>query len=80
MSLLDEVKAKLQASFSDAEVEVIDESQDHVGHNQDNAHFHVIIKSKDLEGKSRVEQHQMVYAVLGEELKTTVHALRITVK
>jgi len=80
VNLVEDVKTKLENSFTDAEVEVMDESRDHEGHGQTNAHLHVLIKSSDFDDKSRVEQHQLIYKALEEELKTTVHALRITVK
>ena len=33
--------------------------------------------SKEFNGKSRIEQHKMVYTALSEELKEDLHALSI---
>ena len=38
-------------------------------------HFRAVIVSAAFEGKSRIEQHQAVYAALGELMKGPVHAL-----
>ncbi len=43
----------------------------------DNDHFHVTIKAKEFEGKSRLQQHQMVYEALGATMKADLHALSI---
>ena len=43
----------------------------------DNNHFSAEIVSKEFNGKSRIEQHKMVYNALSEELKEDLHALSI---
>ena len=43
----------------------------------DNNHFSAEIKSKEFNGKTRLEQHKMVYNSLSEELKEDLHALTI---
>ena len=43
----------------------------------DNNHFSAEIKSKEFNGKTRLEQHKMVYNRLSEELKEELHALTI---
>ena len=43
----------------------------------DNNHFSAEIKSKEFNGKTRLEQHKMVYNSLSEELKEYLHALSI---
>ncbi|MFQ5744737.1 MAG: BolA family protein [Acidobacteriota bacterium] len=40
-------------------------------------HFRVEVISSVFNGKSLVEQHQMVYAAVGGELTNAVHALSI---
>jgi BolA family transcriptional regulator, general stress-responsive regulator len=75
------ISAKLMQSFAPAALEVIDESHQHAGHSGARAdgesHFRVKIVSEAFRGKSRVEQHRMVNAVLAQELKERVHALAI---
>ena len=40
-------------------------------------HFQAEVEAPQFEGKSRVEQHQMVYAAVGERLGGEVHALAL---
>jgi len=40
-------------------------------------HFEATVISPAFEGKSRVAQHQMVYAALGENMKQAIHALAL---
>jgi acid stress-induced BolA-like protein IbaG/YrbA len=41
----------------------------------DGAHFEAIVVSDVFEGKSMVEQHQMVYQALGDKMRAEIHAL-----
>ena len=41
----------------------------------DGRHFEAVIVSPAFRGKSRVQQHQLVYAILGERMREEVHAL-----
>ena len=41
----------------------------------DGQHFEAIIVSADFEGKSLIQRHQMVYCVLGDKMKSQIHAL-----
>ena len=41
----------------------------------DGDHFEATVVSDAFEGKSSVQQHQMVYAALGELMQGAVHAL-----
>lgn len=41
----------------------------------DGEHFEAIIVSNEFAGKSRVQQHQVVYRALGERMKSEIHAL-----
>jgi len=40
-------------------------------------HFEMEVASASFAGKSRVAQHQMVYAALGEHMKAAIHALAL---
>jgi stress-induced morphogen len=40
-------------------------------------HFKAVIVAKEFAGKSRVEQHQLVYRALGELMAGAVHALAL---
>jgi acid stress-induced BolA-like protein IbaG/YrbA len=41
----------------------------------DGAHFEAIVVSDQFEGKSMVQQHQMVYRALGDKMRAEIHAL-----
>lgn len=62
-------------------LEVIDESYLHKGHmeNAIETHFHIAIKSKKLEGLSKIAQHRMINKLLEKELKESIHALSIEI-
>ena len=66
----EEVREKLVQSFPNSEVVV----QDTTGTMD---HFQVLIISSLFEGKSMVEQHQMVYKALGDLMKEAIHALAL---
>lgn len=48
---------------------------DHVQVDGDGHHFEAVIVSPAFRGKSRVQQHQLVYAALGERMRADIHAL-----
>ena len=41
----------------------------------DGQHFEAVIVSEAFRGKSRVQQHQLVYQALGERMREEIHAL-----
>jgi acid stress-induced BolA-like protein IbaG/YrbA len=41
----------------------------------DGAHFEAVIVSPNFAGLNRVRQHQLVYAALGERMRSEIHAL-----
>lgn len=65
-----EVETKLRAAFPDGEVEL----EDLTGTKD---HYQARIVSIAFSGKSPVEQHQLVYAALREEMKGPIHALAL---
>ena len=48
---------------------------DHVEVQGDGRHFEAVIVSPLFRGKSKVQQHQLVYAALGERMREDIHAL-----
>jgi stress-induced morphogen len=65
-----EIEAYIKAAFPDAEIEMKDLAGD------DN-HWSATIKSSAFNGKSRVAQHQMVYAALKGNMGGVLHALQL---
>jgi len=41
----------------------------------DGEHFEALIVSGAFRGKNRVQRHQLVYAALGERMRSEIHAL-----
>lgn len=78
------IERKLTAAFAPAALAVIDESHHHAGHGHHHpdgeSHFKVEVVSAAFEGKSRVERHRLINAILAEELAGRVHALAVTAK
>ncbi len=60
-----EIKGWIEQNLADSQVEI-----DGDGH-----HFEAVIVCPDFAGKSRIQQHQMVYAALGDRMKSEIHAL-----
>ena len=74
--------ARLQAVLLPTQLEVIDESEQHMGHAGANGtgygtHFRVRIAAPVFAGKSRVAQHRLVYDALQEFIDRGLHALAI---
>ena len=51
---------------------------EHVEVAGDGHHFEAVIVSPAFRGKSRVQQHQLVYGALGERMREEIHALSMT--
>lgn len=67
----DVVEQKLRDAFPDAsklEVKDLTGGKDH---------YQAVVVCKSFEGKTRVQQHQAVYAALGELMAGDVHALAL---
>lgn len=41
----------------------------------DGTHFEAVIVSPEFVGKTMVQQHQLVYAALGDRMRAEIHAL-----
>ena len=84
MLVKDAIAEKLAAAFAPQRLDVQDESHRHEGHAGHRpggqTHFRVDIVSEAFRGKSRIERHRMINAVLADELKGPVHALAIIAK
>jgi acid stress-induced BolA-like protein IbaG/YrbA len=48
---------------------------EHVEVRGDGAHFEAVIVSDAFAGLSRIKQHQLVYAALGDRMRQEIHAL-----
>ena len=59
------VKRGIEAGLACEHVEVVGDGQ----------HFQALVVSREFEGRSRVQRHQLVYAALGARMREEIHAL-----
>ena len=67
---LEEIKSLIKQAIPDAEISI----QDLVG---DDNHYSATIKSKVFIGKSKIEQHKLVYKALRGKMGNELHALSL---
>jgi len=84
MAMADTIRRKLTEAFAPSELVVTDDSARHQGHAGyrpgGETHFTAKIVSPAFAGLTRLERQRRVYAVLGEELRSRIHALQLTAK
>lgn len=66
-----EIERLIRAKFPDAEIEIKDLAGD-------GDHYAAHIVATAFKGKTRVQQHQMVYEALGGRMGGVLHALALT--
>jgi len=70
MPTTDELKHRIETAIPGATAEV----EDWTGGGD---HFRATVTSPAFAGKTRIQQHQMVYAVFGDEIGAAIHALSL---
>jgi stress-induced morphogen len=65
-----EIERLIKQAFPDAQVIVVDMAGD-------GDHFAARVTSEAFKGKSRIQQHQMVYAALQGQMGGVLHALAL---
>ena len=74
------IRSLLQTAFAPTELDVIDDSHRHAGHEgarDGRGHFRVRVVSAAFAGMAPLARHRAVYAALGELMQTDIHALSI---
>ncbi len=66
-----EIERLIKSRFPDAEIAIKDLAGD-------GDHYAAHVVSSAFKGKSRVQQHQMVYEALGGRMGDVLHALQLT--
>ncbi len=66
----EDIEKLIKDGLPDAEIEIIDLAGD-------GDHYKAIITSALFEGKSRIQQHQLVYAALKGNMGGVLHALAL---
>ena len=68
---VEEIKDLIKKSIPDAKIEIKDLAGD------DN-HYAAVIKSKIFQGKTKIQQHKLVYDALDGRMGGILHALSLT--
>jgi BolA protein len=80
MNRIERMENQLRAVFTPSELEVIDESHQHIGHagaRDGRGHFRVRIRAEAFANEPLVKRHRLIYDSLGEMMETDLHALSI---
>jgi stress-induced morphogen len=73
MPTTEELERRIEAAIPDSQAQV----EDLTGGGD---HFRATVVSPEFAGKSRLEQHRLVYDVFGDEVGGPIHALSITTR
>jgi BolA protein len=81
MTRKDRIAAALTEALRPIRLDIVDDSHRHAGHSGarpgGETHYRLYIVSPTFVGKSRVERHRMVNALLAAEFASGLHALAI---
>lgn len=84
MTRSEEIRARIEAAFEVAALDVLDESEAHRGHagyqEGGESHFRVRIKAPEFADMSRISRHRAVHAAIGPDLMSRIHALAIDIE
>jgi stress-induced morphogen len=73
MPTTDEIKGRIEAAVPQSTADV----EDWTGGGD---HFRATVVSPAFDGLTRIQQHQLVYAVFGAEIGGPIHALSLTTR
>jgi len=81
MGTVERIRNSLASALTPSRLEVVDESGLHAGHAGavpgKTTHVRVVVEADAFRGKSRVERHRMVNALMQPEIDAGLHALAI---
>ena len=81
MTVKDLITTRLADALTPETLDVIDESHQHAGHAGSRpggeTHFRIRVTANVFAGKSRIERHRLINALLADELRDRIHALAI---
>ncbi len=76
----DDIKKRLETELDAQQVEVVDESHLHAGHEgakDGGRHYRVRLKSARFNGLRTLARHRLVYDALADWMRKEIHALAI---
>ena len=77
MTVQQTIENKIREALEVTHLEVINESYMHSVPPGSETHFKLVVVTDDFKGKKQVVRHQIVYALLSDELAGPVHALAL---
>ena len=75
------IRSLLESAFVPQELQIRDDSHLHAGHpgaRDGKGHYTVRIVATAFQGKRQIECHKMIYDVLGDMMRTDIHALSMS--
>jgi len=82
MRVASAMRTRLQAALRPERIELVDDSHRHAGHAgarpEGESHFRLTVVAEAFAGKGRIERQRMVFAALGDLMRTDIHALSVT--
>ncbi len=83
MTVKNQIEKKLKNQLQPTQLEVIDESHIHAGHQharpEGESHFRIRVSSPAFKDLSRVQSHRLIHDIIKEELDGPIHALAIEI-
>jgi stress-induced morphogen len=70
MPSAEDIKQRIESAIAGAHAEV----EDYTGGGD---HFRATVTAEAFDGRSRIEQHRLVYAIFGAEIGGPIHALSL---
>ena len=80
--LLDIVKKKIERNINLEKIVIEDKTflhKKHKGHQKGKYHIKILIKSKDLKNKNRLENFKLIHKLLEKEIKYNIHSLQLKI-
>lgn len=80
MERVELIRVRLNKAFEPAQLDIVDDSHQHVGHAgaaSGGGHFTVSIVSEKFSDHSTLERHRMVYQAVDDLMPAEIHALSI---
>ena len=83
INFLQNIEQKIKNAIKPEKLSLIDNSYLHTKHKSFDPkkyHLKVIIESKKLSKLSKIESHKVIFNILSNEMKSSIHALEIEIK
>ena len=82
MSIIDQIKEKINKKINPESIVLIDNSSLHSKHKSfdpKKVHLKIVINSKRLKNMEKIAAHKEIFSILKAEMKETIHALEIEI-